>query len=584
MSERDATTAFCAALVDEWVRSGVEEAVVSPGSRSTPLALALVRDGRVRVRVVLDERSAAFVALGMAAASGRPAVLLCTSGTAAASFHPAVIEAHHARVPMLVCTADRPPEAHDTGAGQTMEQVHLYGGAVRWFHAPGPPGDLPGAGEVWRSVACRSVAECLGPPAGPVHLDLAFREPLLPTGAPLVASQGREGGRPWTATTPSRRVVGEADVERLADQIAGVRRGLLVAGWGARVQAATVERLAALVGWPVLADPLSGVRGGAHAVSAYDALLRAPAFAEAHRPDLVLRVGAPLTSKVATAWLDASVPQIVADPDGVWLDPHRAAEERVTADPEWLLRALCDRLGGAPATAVVEPAERAMPWRDAWFAAEGRARGVIDALLDGDDEPRDARIARDVLAALPDGAALLVASSMPVRDLEWFGAPRSGVRVLANRGVNGIDGLVSTAVGVAAVNPGPTVALLGDLAFLHDTNGLLAARGSEGAGPVLVVVDNDGGGIFSFLPQAEWCADEEFERLFGTPHGVDLVAVARAHGVPARRLTRAGEVVPALRGAIDAGGVQVLVVPTDRAANADHHRALWRAVASAMQE
>lgn len=568
MSGRDATTAFAATLVDEWARAGITEAVVAPGSRSTPLALALARDGRFRVHVVVDERSAAFMALGIGLASGRPAVVVCTSGTAAAHFHPAVIEAYHARVPMLVCTANRPPELHDTGAGQTIDQAHLYGRAVRWFCAPGPPDDLPGVGATWRSVASRAVAEAVGPPAGPVHLDLAFREPLVPTGAPLVDAPGRPEGRPWTLTTPGTLTPDDATVARVADLVAATPRGLLVAGWGCGVSAATAERFAAAAGWPVLADAISGVRSGERAVSAYESLLRTPGFPDAHRPDLVVRVGAPLTSKIATQWLDPSVPQLLVDPDGAWLDPHRAAADRLAVDAEALLSAVAKRLDGA----------RTSAWLDAWLGAERTARTAIDALLDRDDEPFDARVVRDVAAAAPDGAALLVASSMPVRDLEWFAAPREGVRFLANRGANGIDGLVSTTLGIAAAHAGPVVAVLGDLAFLHDGNGLIGAA-ARGLDVTLLVLDNDGGGIFSFLPQHDL---PEFERLFATPTGADLVAIASAHGVEARRVERASEVPGALLEAVAAGGVRLLVVPTDRVRTVERHRAVWDAVAAAL--
>ncbi len=578
MTVRDATTAFCRALVDEWVRAGVSDAVVAPGSRSTPLAVALLRDGRMRVNVVLDERSAAYTALGLGLSSGRPAVLLCTSGTAAASFHPAVVEAHHARAPMLVCTADRPPEMHDTGAGQTIDQERLYGGALRWRCSPGPPHDVPGAAAAWRAMASRSVAEAGGRPAGAVHLNLAFREPLLPTGAPLVDAPGRPDGLPWTVSTPSILAPDAATVECLAAVFAGTERGLLVAGWGAGARVETVARFARGLGWPVLADPLSGLRTGTHAVSTYEALLRSSGFADEHRPELVLRIGAPPTGKVTTGWLDPTIRQIVVDPDSAWLDPHRAAAERVECCEEALLAAVAGRLDRDAANGG---ASRDSPWLDDWLGAEADARAAIDALLDIDDVPFEGRVARDVLAALPDGAALFVASSMPVRDLEWFAAPRSGVRVFANRGANGIDGLVGTALGVALGGGAPTVALLGDLAFLHDTNGLLGAS-RRGASIVYVVLDNDGGGIFSFLPQHGECETAEFEALFGTPHGLDLVAVAEAHGVPAVRVTRAGDVVRTVRDAVSAGGVRVVVVPTDRERSVERHGAAWAAVESAL--
>jgi 2-succinyl-5-enolpyruvyl-6-hydroxy-3-cyclohexene-1-carboxylate synthase len=558
VSAADATASFAATLVDELARSGVTDAVVAPGSRSAPLAVALARHGGIRVHVVVDERAAAFRALGIGLGSGRPAVVCCTSGTAAVNFHPAVVEAHHARVPLVVCTADRPPELRDTGAGQTIDQDRLYGGALRWRCDPGAPGDGSGAGAYWRSIACRAVAAAAGPPAGPVHLNLPLREPLVPTG-PRVEAPGRPGGAPWTATAAASRAPDERTVAWLAATVREHPRGLLVAGWGAGVVPATARRFAAAAGWPVLADPLSGLRAGAHAVSTYEALLRVPGFAAAHRPDVVVRVGAPLTSRVATEWLDPSVPQVVVDPDGAWLDPQRAAAHRVAAEPEALLDAVASAVGRGDGR-----------WTRAWVAAERDARAALDRALD-DAPPCEGVIARDLAAALPDGSTLVVASSLPVRALEWCMAPRDGLRVLANRGANGIDGFVSTVAGVAAAS-GPAVGLCGDLCFLHDVNGLHGGR----VPATFVVVDNDGGGIFSLLPARSL---PEFEQLFATPHGLDLVAVARAHGVHAERVPD----VAGVKDALAAGDVRVLVVPVDRDASAAAHRALWDAVAAAFR-
>jgi 2-succinyl-5-enolpyruvyl-6-hydroxy-3-cyclohexene-1-carboxylate synthase len=566
---RDATTAFARALVDEWARAGVTDACLAPGSRSAPLALALAGHEGIRVHVHIDERSAAFFALGVAKASGRPAVVLSTSGTAAAHFHAAVLEGHHGRVPLVVCTADRPPELRDVGAGQTIDQTKLYGDAVRWFCDPGVPEDRPGAGTTWRSVAVRAVSESLGPPAGPVHLNLPFREPLVPTGAPLVDAPGRCDGRPWTEVTRASRLPDGATVDRMATRVRAAPRGLLVAGWGTGVTPDAAERFTRAAGWPVLADPISGLRAGGHAVSSYDALLRVPAFAAEHRPDLVLRVGAPPTSKVTNGeLLNGSVAQVSVDPDRAWLDPGRSVAEVLAVDDHALLDAVADRLDPSSST-----------WLDDWLTAEQTARRALDELLDGWEEPFEGRVARDVVDALPAGATLLVASSMPVRDVESFARPRDGVRFLANRGVNGIDGFVSTALGTASATDGPVVALLGDLCLLHDANGLLGAV-ERGFNATFLVLDNDGGGIFSFLPQAD--LPEHFETLFGTPHGIDLAALAAAYGVAVERIEKASEIIPALEAAIAAGGVRVVIVPTDRSDNVDRHRQAAAAVQRAV--
>jgi 2-succinyl-5-enolpyruvyl-6-hydroxy-3-cyclohexene-1-carboxylate synthase len=568
---RDATTAFARALVDEWARAGVRQACLAPGSRSTPLALALAGDDRIRLHVHIDERSAAFFALGIAKASGEPAVVLCTSGTAAANFHPAVLEARHSRSPLIVCTADRPPELRDTGAGQTIDQLDLYGSAVRWFHDAGVPVDQPGAGAAWRSIAARAAAEALGPPAGPVHLNLPFREPLVPTGAPLVPAPPRSDSRPWTATTRPVRAAGASTVDRLAEFVRENPRGLIVAGWGSNASPATVERFAATAGWPVLADPISGLRRGTHAVSTYEALLRAPGFADRHRPDLVLRVGAAPTSKVLNSWLDPGVQQVLLDPDDAWLDPGRGASERVAVDEDPMLAALTEAL--APRSSSL--------WPEAWRGAERAARRALDGLLDGWETPFEGRVARDVVDEVPDGTHLLVGSSMPVRDVEAFARPRAGVRFVANRGVSGIDGFVSTTLGAAAATgDAPTVALLGDLCLLHDANGLLGAA-DRAVDATFVVLDNDGGGIFSFLPQAE--LPEHFEQLFGTPHGVDLVALAALHGLRAECIEKAGDLALALEAAMAAGGVRLVIVPTDRSENVVRHREAWAVVEAAIE-
>lgn len=565
---------FAATLVDEWARAGVTDAVVAPGSRSTPLALALAADPRVALHVVVDERSAAWFALGLGLARGRPAVVLTTSGTAAVELHPAIVEAHHARVPLLACTADRPPELQGIGAPQTVDQERLFAGVLRAALAPGVADAATSS--AWRSMASRAVLETSSNPAGPgpVHLNLAFRDPL--TGAPAPLPPGRDGGAPWHQRRPAAAGPPPELVTELASHGG---RGVVIAGGGAGDPAA-VHALAAALGWPILADPRSGCRlRSPYTVAAADALLRVARFAAEVPPDLVVRLGAPWASRVVGDWLaglDAT--QYLVDPHGSWLDPWRTAATVVAADPTALCRAVAAAPGLRPA-----PAE----WARAWREAEAAAQATIDAELSGtgeDDELTEPGVARSLVAALPHGSNLVVSSSMPVRDVEWFGAPRDGLRVLSNRGANGIDGVVSTAIGVAAARTGPTCALLGDLAFLHDATGIAAGRASDT--PVrctLVVVDNGGGGIFSFLPQAGELAPPTFERLLGTPHELDLVAVARAFGAHAEVVGSVKELVSAIDlTQSDEIGVQVLVVRTDRAANVAVHERLHRAVASAV--
>jgi 2-succinyl-5-enolpyruvyl-6-hydroxy-3-cyclohexene-1-carboxylate synthase len=567
--KRDVNTGFAVAVVDEWVRTGVAHACIAPGSRSTPMALALARDGRIAVHVFLDERSAAFAALGVGRATGRPAVVLCTSGTAAANFHPAVLEADLGRVPLVVATADRPAELRRVGAAQTADQTELFGSAVRWFVDLGAPDEA--AAGAWRSTAARVVATACGAPAGPVHWNLPFREPLVPTGAPPVDAPGRADGAAWTVSHPARRVVDREVTNRIAALVRHRPRGVIVAGWGASAAPDLVDRVAALTGWPVLADPVSNLRRGPFTVSTYDALARSQGFVDTHRPDVALRIGAPTTGRPLDELL-RGVPLVVVDPDGAWGDPGREAVERVTGDADAFLRALAVTLG--------EPRPD-LEWFDRWRAADDAARQALDALLDEDDAPFEGRVARDVADAVPTGGSLVVASSMPVRDLESFMRPREGIRILSNRGLNGIDGFVSTAIGVALGNGAPTVALLGDLCFLHDGGGLLGAA-SRDAQVVFVVLDNGGGGIFSFLPQAT-AAPEHFETLFATPQGVDISAFAAVHGLSVVDVTRARDVDDAVRAALDSGGVRVVHVRTgDRTANVERHRAAWGVVERAV--
>lgn len=566
---------FVATLVDEWCRGGLSDVVLSPGSRSSPMALALAGEPRLRLHVILDERSAGFFALGLALSSGRPAVVLTTSGTAAVELHPAVVEAHQAGVPLVVCTADRPPELQDVGAPQAIDQNRLYGSAVRWFCAPGVPD--PVAAQSWRSLASRALAEAVGwgGRPGPVQLNLAFREPLL--GEPGSLPPGRADGQPWHQSPPaSWSVPSPSTLAVLTGRMSG-RRGVIVAGAGAESGpggAAAVQRLAERLGWPMLADPRSGCRDASPAtVGAFDGLLRHAGFASEMAPEVVLRLGAPPASKVLSSWLDASgADQALVEAHGAWLDPQRSAEVMVAGEPGLVCAALADS----------RPAPAPAGWLRAWASAERAAQSAFDQVLAAHPEVTEPGVARALTACLPDPATLVVASSMPIRDIEWYGRPRAGLQVLANRGANGIDGTVSTALGVAAAQR-PTVGLMGDLAFLHDSGGLLGASG-RGIDCPLVVVDNDGGGIFSFLPQAAALPRERYEMLFGTPHGMDLAALARAHGLAVAELAKADELAPAVERALVKGGVSVILARTDRQANVAFHQELTAAVADALEE
>ena len=557
-----AQAAFAATLVDEWLRAGVTDVVLAPGSRSTPLALA-VDAAPLRVHVHIDERSAGFYALGFALATGRPAPVVVTSGTAAAELHAAVVEAHHACVPLVVCTSDRPPELQGVGAPQTIEQRSLFGDVLRWQADVGAVGDLPPS--AWRSLAARSVAAAVGGPRGPgpVQLNLGFRDPLVGEPGTLIPP-GRGGGDPW------HRVVHGADtVADVPAALVSGRRGVIVAGPGAG-DPRGVASLAGALGWPVLAAPASGCRGGPGAVSAFDAIVRHPATGERLAPDVVVHLGGAPASKVLGAWLDAAADHLVADPFGTWPDPQRCASYLVAAPPAALCRGI---LAGGPAAAPDG-------WARDWAAAEAAAQAAIDDVLASHPEATEPGVARMLSGFLGSADSLLVASSMPIRDVEWYGAPAMACRVAANRGANGIDGLVSTALGLGAGSSGRTAALLGDLALLHDAGGLLGAA-RRGVDCCLVVVDNDGGGIFSFLPQADLPA-AQFERLWGTPHGIDLLALVGAYGITAVGVHDALGVRGAVAAALHDGGIRAVVVHTDRAANVAVHAELVDGVAEAL--
>jgi 2-succinyl-5-enolpyruvyl-6-hydroxy-3-cyclohexene-1-carboxylate synthase len=593
------STALAFTLTDELIRCGMTDAVLAPGSRSAPLAMELfarAQRGDVRLHVRIDERSAAYLALGLAKASHRPVGVLCTSGTAAASFHPAVIEAGESCVPLLMLTADRPPELRGTGANQAIDQIKLYGDAVRWFCEVGVPEAQPGMAGYWRSLACRAwglASGLAGGPAGPVHLNLAFRDPLVPDRpAPAGSAQGgkaarssapgrdeamaagwpgplegRPGGAPWTTFGGAWTTV--------PLELPWTERGLVVCGDGDEGTGALRE-LAESAGWPILAEPSSGARCGRNALSAYEYLLGSPEFMGRHRPDVIVSAGRPGLSRLQTSLFRSAgstvsgsaragasaraLPParhiVVTRQPGRWDDPSRTASD-VAPAVRLTGRAESNEHGG--------PSGPRTGWLESWLRADEAARIAADEILDGEDALSEPRIARDLAAALPDGALLWTASSLPIRDLDQHMTPRDGIRILASRGASGIDGTTSAAIGAAlahqAAGGGPAVALLGDLAFLHDAPGLIVGPGEPAPDLCLVVVNNDGGGIFSTLEQAAFGGPSgPFERVFGTPHGADLGHLAAAAGLPYVRLERPGDLAPALAGR----GLRVVEARTSR--------------------
>ncbi len=608
MNETVDTYLLLRAFVDELARCGVAGACTSPGSRSTPLVLSLVREERLPSWSHVDERCGAFFGLGVAKATGRPVALACTSGTAAANYLPAVVEAHEARVPLIVVTADRPPELRGVGAGQAIDQVKLYGDAVKWFCEVGSHAATPERLRWIRQLACRAVWTAVGGRPGPVHLNFPLREPLVLDEELPADDSGRSDGRPWIARIepPADPDVAAATLEPI---VRGAARGVLVAGRHERRRpdlGPAVEAFAAAAGWPVLADPLSGARRGEHAVAHYDALLRVDALAGAAAPDVVVRVGDLPTSKPLRAWLrDADAVQVLVDPDGAWQDPDAVADLALGADPAAVLAALTARLaagegggsaferlphetrttplagpgGAAPGTPLAAPGGAApgtplAAWRD----ADARAAGALAQTLG--DALTEPRVAAELGRSLPGDATLFVAASMPVRDIETFFPTRdTPPRVLANRGANGIDGTISTAFGVAAGSAGPVVALLGDVTLAHDIGGLLAAKRLRLA-LTIVLLDNGGGGIFDFLPVAT--QRDAYEEHVATPTGLDAERVADLYGLVYAQVTDVGQLKVCLDAGLASDDVTLIHVRTDRAANVALHRACWDAVAVAL--
>ena len=563
-TEGDVAFACMSVLVDELVRGGMSDACVSPGSRSTPIALALARHPGVRVHVHLDERSSAFFALGLSKATGNPVAVACTSGTAAANFLPAVVEASMSRVPLILLTADRPPELRGVGANQTIDQLELYGRYAEWFVDAAVPQDRAGE-ETWRALARLALDAAGSHPPGPAHLNLPFREPLVPSEESARISNPAMPGAATPAAVPplEPRVDG---VEALVEEIAASERGVIVAG-SLRDDASAVLDLARAAGWPLVAEPTSGLRVPG-ALSAGQLLLANKAFVTSHVPDLVVQIGAAPISRAGLAFVTRAKRLVIVDPDRLVADPARHASWTIEADP--------GALANATAAGVVERGQT--EWLREWRDADALARHAGDELIESWDEPFEGRIARDLAASLPDGSTVVVGSSMPVRDLDAYMLPRGGLRVLANRGASGIDGFVSTVLGVAA-SGAPTYALMGDLTFLHDIGGLMwsARRGMDA---VLVVANNGGGGIFSFLAQREL---PELEALFTTPHGLDLGELASAAGAGHERVERAADLVPAVERAAASGGMRIVEIVVDRDLNVARQAQVNGAVAAVLE-
>lgn len=578
--------------------AGVREVVICPGSRSTPLAIAADESDELRCHGVIDERAAAFFALGQARVTGRPSLMLCTSGTAGAHAYPAVIEASQSFVPLLVVTADRPWELADAAAPQTIDQLKLFGDHVRHFAELGLPDPAPTSLRAAARIAAQSVARSLGPTPGPVHVNARFRKPLEPVEV--------SGPEPWQAEWEGQmrrggpRVLGPrpgvdpAAIDELAERCGRAERGLIVCGPApldaepGRAARAVIA-LSRATGFPVLAEATSQVRFGGRAEGvvlpgAFDALLRAPAFRAAHAPDLILELGAPPTSAGYASYLaeHPGCPRFVVAPHG-WNDPASLAAALVVAEPAEVCEALARRLAQAPARS------------GAWATAFARAGAVADDLAAelASEAPCEGAVVRAAARACPEGSLLMIGNSMPVRDLDTYcPAAAAPLRVLHQRGASGIDGLVAGAAGAASAARSPLTLVLGDLSLLHDLTSLgLAAKVAAGGAPlVIVAVQNDGGRIFGHLPLAASPSGAALlERCFTMPQHLDFAPAAAMFGLAYARVEGAGE--GALEAALAAAHrrpgatlIEAVVPPHDGAARAARLQAELRRRLAALAE
>ncbi len=571
---------YVGAFADELVRAGVTDVCICPGSRSTPLAIVLKQQPGLRTWMHYDERSAAYYALGMARGYHRPVAIVATSGTAVVNFAPAVAEARFGAVPLLVLTADRPAELRGIGSTQTIDQNRLYGSNAKWSEEMLLPEATPAAERYVRAIADRAVATALSAPCGPVHLNFPFREPLVPA-PPDANATSPAGLPPAVSVTPTANRPTVEELAPIAAQVLDARRGLVVCGpqdYPAFPGAAL--RLAEAAGYPLLADVLSQTRcglGDGHVIDNFDAFLRDAATAEGLAPDLVLRFGATPVSKPLSQYLErnAGVAQIVVSDEGTWTDPQQTASAMVRADAT----AFCETLTAALQSRI----EPDLGWLNRWRAARDATAASTEASLRNEAQLSEPSVFQRLPALLPDEAIVFAGNSMPVRDLDSFVArDEKALRFLANRGASGIDGVTSTALGVAAATGKPVVLTIGDLSFYHDMNGLLAARryGDE-LNLTIVLINNDGGGIFSFLPQQTEVPDV-FEDLFGTPHGLDFRHAAALYGLDYTLAQSPADFDAAVSASVSRRGVSIVEVQTQRDENLSYHGLIWRNVREAL--
>jgi 2-succinyl-5-enolpyruvyl-6-hydroxy-3-cyclohexene-1-carboxylate synthase len=578
---------YVGAFVDELARCGVTDVCICPGSRSTPLALLIREHPALKVWTHLDERSAGFFALGMAKASRKAVAVLCTSGTAAANFMPAVAEAHNGQVPLIVLTADRPQELREVGALQTIDQVRMYGSHAKWATEMLLPEATDAAARHARSIADRAVATALSSPRGPVHLNFPFREPLIP------AVAGPDPGASERTDSRAQVQASQGEAERMVpdplvfeEAVSGSARGLIVCGGqdGDPNFASWIARLAMQLQVPVLTDVLSQVRSseaaGVNLIDQADAFLRDSVTCTLLEPDYVIRFGATPVSKPLQQFLArrSIKAQFVVASVGTWPDPDDSATQLVWGNPYLAF----NHMGAIAANSMLPAVAEKHAWLDTWREVNNIAGEAVETTLAASDRMSEPLVFRRLADLVPENATVFAGNSMPVRDLDSFWpASTKKVRFMANRGASGIDGVVSTALGVAAASDGPVVLVIGDISLYHDMNGLLAVRRHQ-LNATIVVINNDGGGIFSFLPQA--ARGDHFEELFGTPHGLDFKHTAALYGLDYCLAQTPDDFDAAVAHSLKSEGVSLIEVRTNRDENLALHRKIWADVAAALAE
>ncbi|MFT4417093.1 2-succinyl-5-enolpyruvyl-6-hydroxy-3-cyclohexene-1-carboxylic-acid synthase [Fredinandcohnia humi] len=573
-----ALTRYVASFVDELVRVGITEAIVSPGSRSTPMAILMAEHPDMNVTVNIDERSAAFYALGVAKALQKPVAILCTSGTAAANYYPAIVEAYYSRVPLIVITADRPHELRDVGAPQAIDQNQLYGKYAKWFVEMAIPEDTKQMLAYVRTVAGRAAGTAMSSPAGPVHLNFPFREPLVPNlEVENLWETDKQHDTRHVNVVVGKPSINENQLTPIVNILNNAKKGIIICGPHYDEEfGQAVTQLADKLQFPIFADPLSQLRSGKHPIdliiAGYDAFLRNENVRDNFTPEIIIRFGAMPVSKALLQYIQkhSSAIQFVVDGDGGWRDPTLSASEMVYCDEV----DFCNSLSG-----VILRKEDSS-WLESWMQLNNIVLKNIknvhmeESLFEG-------KVFTELQEILPTHSTLFVGNSMPIRDIDTFFTNNDkGIKVMANRGANGIDGIISTAVGVSAKNEN-TVLVIGDLSFYHDLNGLLATK-QHNLHITIILINNDGGGIFSFLPQS--AEKKHFELLFGTPIGLDYEKVVEMYGGSFTRIRNWEDFRTTITESLKTKGLHVVEINTDREENVLIHRKMWNNVSQEINE